>query len=1698
MKKNSNIRKRILGKISQILLLAILLLALPLSLLAQTTVFYDDFSGRTGTIPITLSGSTGTGGSPATTYIVTNTGTASVLIDQTISSASVNTAPFLKIANGSTQGKSSYVGAFSTFSSPFNATLSSNTGLVTWSFNIRHNRSSGTTLGGFGASAYGIACVLAATKSDLMASGCNGYAVVMGAPSTGSVYNLVKFTNGLGGTVTTLVSGTLPTASFKDYMSIMVTYDPLASTNNWKFYERVDSPSATAAFSDPTTITSLNLIGSAVTDNTYTSTVMTNFGFLWSYSTTASNNAYFDNFKVQVTIPAPSWTSGWPKANAATQTGFTARVNTSAAGNAYYVVLPSGATAPSSAQVKAGQDNTSTAVAANRKGTITVSAAATEYTAAVSGLTGGTTYDVYYVAEDGTPNLQSTPVKVSVTTTPAAAWTSGWPKAEIPTPTGFTAKVNTNVAGTAYYVVLSSGATAPTSAQVKAGNDNSDSPATKSGSITCVAGSTEYTAAVTGLSGGTNYDVYYVAEDGSAILMASPTLVTLSTTSSALAPSISLPTATTFTNNSALLGGDITSDGGSSITERGTVWKTSTGVTISDNLLAEGGTSTGIFTHTRSSLPAKTQIFYKAYAINTIGTTLTSESSFYTLANEPTAQVTGFSATPTSSTSINLTWTAADGVDGYIILKKQGASAPTGTPTDANSYTVGNTIGDGTVAAIISTGSATSQSITGLTASTAYSFAIYAVNSDGTNAGTYNYYPTSAPTITGTTPAPPALSSTPSTLTGFGYIAGSGPSNSQSFNLSGTNLTAYPGDITVTGSTNYEVSTDNSSFSSSVTVAYTSGTLSSTPVYVRLKAGLSAANYNSEVVASTGGGAASASNITCSGTVVPAPTTYTWNQTATASIATPANWTPTRTTPATNDVLVFNGGGTVVATGLTSQTIAQLKISNNTALELQSSATATLSIAGTIGTDLDIQAGSALNLAQATAITIAVGTGATGTIAGTVTFTTAAHKLTAADASGITFQSGSSFTGGTGFSSNAFGTTSLNSIVFASGSKYYAFAGANPFGASAPSSVVVWQAGSTFVLKNTGAPSLGNRTYANFELDEATGASFTSSSALNMDNLIVTTGTWWLGIKALHTINGSISVASGATLNLNPATTAGTITLKGDINVSGTLNVNPSSTTEAITFSGSSAQNITNSGTLNNATGSSYIIANSTGVSINSNVSVPILTINSGAILNVNAGKQFTVATALANNGTLNLLSSASGTATVLTPTSISGTGTASVQQYLTTGRNWYISSPVTGGLSSTFNAANSSNKLYWYDEVHGTSAPWPTILDNATGLTVMKGYVANMAVDGAVTFSGTLNTGSQTMNVSRTSGQDKEGFNLIGNPYASYLDWDQATKSASLQTSIWQRTKNGGDAWVFDTYNSTGNQYLNNSGKGINNHIPPMQAFWVRVDNGFSTGSVTVDNTMRSHQGSVTILGNPITDPIFKSPTVNTLTQSVLRLQVSNGTNTDETLIYSNASASNSFDAYDSPKMFNNSSSVAEIFTVVGSEDVSINGLNTIPNDTEIPLGFSTLTNGSYSLKASQISNFEVGTQILLKDYADVNNPVISDLSDGSSYSFTSEATSNNTSRFTLIFKAPSVATGFNPANANVWISTNGNGQLMINGTVNGETSVAVYNAVGQRVANKNLTSNISVLDSRLVPGVYTVTLTNAGKTATTKVIIK
>ncbi|MDA3865342.1 MAG: endonuclease, partial [Salinivirgaceae bacterium] len=111
----------------------------------------------------------------------------------------------------------------------------------------------------------------------------------------------------------------------------------------------------------------------------------------------------------------------------------------------------------------------------------------------------------------------------------------------------------------------------------------------------------------------------------------------------------------------------------------------------------------------------------------------------------------------------------------------------------------------------------------------------------------------------------PTLMVSSTSLSGYSYEVGSGPSTSQNFNLSGINLDGSQ--VTVSAPTNYEVSTDNSSFSASVNVNYSAPTLSSTMIYVRLKAGLSIASYNGENVTCNDNGTASDVIVSNSGSV---------------------------------------------------------------------------------------------------------------------------------------------------------------------------------------------------------------------------------------------------------------------------------------------------------------------------------------------------------------------------------------------------------------------------------------------------------------------------------------------------------------------------------------------------------------------------------------------------------------------------------------------------------------------------------------------------------------------------------------------------------------------------------------------------------------------------------------------------------------
>jgi hypothetical protein len=118
-----------------------------------------------------------------------------------------------------------------------------------------------------------------------------------------------------------------------------------------------------------------------------------------------------------------------------------------------------------------------------------------------------------------------------------------------------------------------------------------------------------------------------------------------------------------------------------------------------------------------------------------------------------------------------------------------------------------------------------------------------------TDSATFTGYATASAYQTGSTDGKPIgyyrttyISSSVSSIGGLDYIKTSGPSPEQSFKVNGLGLTE---DVTITPPVNFEVSkTSGSSFgSSAITVAQTSGAITATNIYVRLKAGLTDSTY---------------------------------------------------------------------------------------------------------------------------------------------------------------------------------------------------------------------------------------------------------------------------------------------------------------------------------------------------------------------------------------------------------------------------------------------------------------------------------------------------------------------------------------------------------------------------------------------------------------------------------------------------------------------------------------------------------------------------------------------------------------------------------------------------------------------------------------------------------------------------------------
>jgi hypothetical protein len=720
-------------------------------------------------------------------------------------------------------------------------------------------------------------------------------------------------------------------------------------------------------------------------------------------------------------------------------------------------------------------------------------------------------------------------------------------------------------------------------------------------------------------------------------------------------------------------------------------------------------------------------------------------------------------------------------------------------------------------------------------------------------------------------------------------------------------------------------------------------------------------------------------------------TSYTWNITS-GNWSNAASWLPNRTSPAANDILIFNGNANVVVDISTSQNIGQLQINGNagTSVIFQTSANITLNIGATgiSNPALTLASGNTLTLqstVNSVGMIINVISGYTGSISGAIvlgagTSATQKHVLSAADANGLTFNNGSSCTTSVMSSGSPFGSGTTSSVVFTSGSVFNFLGGSSPFTSSK------FNSGSKYSHQSSGSsPSFSGRSYADFELNIPAGntVTVTGGTAVSINNLTITSGTLYFNMTGVvgHSIKGDIYVASGAALNFNPLSAC-------------TLNLN-----------GSSAQTISGGGTVFVSTKSTLNINNNNGIILNTAL--------------VDTGTLLLTKGTLSTGGYLTLASSSFGSGNIQ-GANANINGYVTIQRYIGSNKQWrMIGFPFTSATNinaATLNSFYSSGyAAYTFNEAAdggqyggngGVNSGW-VAFNSGTTTTSDKGILLIGGATSTINFTGSLNSGTQNINLSKNI----NGWNLIANPFASNINW------ATI---------------VANTVNSN----VNNA---IYRYDPANNGYATYV-NGVSAGTGTLSNIIENggsffvQCSSATTLTIQESDKIATAPTnilmdlvdVNTV-KSIIQLNVAKKEDTNGYTAILRWGAErgvtdnfdNKYDAYNLGRKQG-----VELF-VVGSDNTQysiFHGSALQSKEKEqrvIALGMKNMDEGNYTFKMDVLSEMYGGNQAYLIDNYTQQATLISN---NSVYGFTvtSDVASQSLTRFVVAmnYKVPDATT--------------------------------------------------------------------------------
>ncbi|WP_298754897.1 T9SS type A sorting domain-containing protein [uncultured Psychroserpens sp.] len=505
---------------------------------------------------------------------------------------------------------------------------------------------------------------------------------------------------------------------------------------------------------------------------------------------------------------------------------------------------------------------------------------------------------------------------------------------------------------------------------------------------------------------------------------------------------------------------------------------------------------------------------------------------------------------------------------------------------------------------------------------------------------------------------------------------------------------------------------------------------------------------------------------------------------------------------------------------------------------------------------------------------------------------------------------------------------------------------------------------------------------------------------------------------------------------------------------------------------------------------------------VDSNVEINNFIVNPGAQVQVPIAQSMTVNSELVNNGNFEL-NSVSTTYSSLIASSVEGeiVYNRHVNQFApsgsTTGFNDLIAAPVTNS-DQTFLDLRTANP----DIPSGTIGGVPSFLfgpfdnnanayinytnaDDTSIITAGIGYRTASTAPTGSTFRFEGNVETTTNIVPITVGTNSD-FNLIGNPYPSYIKLADFLTANNTEFN----PLNSG-VYGYDGDNSDGFTIWNQAYSDANPTalIAPGQGFFVSSKAG--GGSITFNAPMRSIGTNDDFIPGRIVNPNLAH----------LRLQLSNESSLYNTDFYFNDNASLSMDSGYDAVMFNGNTPDFAMYSHLVDNNVGNNlavqavHYNAL-NNVVIPLGVN--ANEGEQLTISILdtdipSNFD----IYLEDT--VTNTFT--LLNTSNYVFTPNVTLSGTGRFFLRISAEALSTSEEDFSSIQIYTTKTPRTLFIKGELNNETKAEIYDIQGRMILSTKLDSrsNNNQIDiSNVTSGVYIVQLNNSTQQKSQKVIIR